>query len=109
MMLSSMSERMAKSEGQLMLPNYGNILQVLQLYLQHFVDAVGNIPPCCLLMAGVSLLEVAVDQLSPETYDVDGVVAALQKEQPKFLGPDVVSINQVRVRDVSAKLTSESM
>lgn len=44
---------------------------------------------------GTSLLEVPVDQLSPMTYDVEGVVAALQSVHPRFLGPDVVSMKQV--------------
>ncbi|CAN0089400.1 unnamed protein product, partial [Sphacelaria rigidula] len=45
--------------------------------------------------ADIGLLEVAVEQLSPSTYDLIGVVDALQKEQSEFLGPGVVSRKQL--------------
>ncbi len=39
-----------------------------------------------------------IEQLSPETFDVEGVVDALQKKHPFHLGPSLVSANQVCVR-----------
>lgn len=51
--------------------------------------------PYAIQTAGKSILEVAIDRLTPKTHDADGVVAALQFTHPRFLGPDVVSMNQV--------------
>ena len=42
-------------------------------------------------------MEVVIEQLSPQTYDVEGVVDALQKKHPSHLGPNLVSVHQVRV------------
>ncbi|CAM9945113.1 unnamed protein product [Ectocarpus sp. 4 AP-2014] len=45
--------------------------------------------------AGIAILEVQIEQLSPKTFDVSGVVDALQKKHPGHLGPDMVSVNQL--------------
>lgn len=57
----------------------------------HFV----NIGRILALQAGLAIIEVIIEQLSPRTYDVEGVVDALQKNHPSHLGPEVVSANQV--------------
>ncbi|CAM9333707.1 unnamed protein product [Ectocarpus sp. 13 AM-2016] len=55
---------------------------------------------------GIAIVEVQIEQLSPKTFDVSGVVDALQKKHPCHLGPDMVSVNQLE-RLVS-RLLSES-
>ncbi|CBJ31556.1 hypothetical protein Esi_0263_0039 [Ectocarpus siliculosus] len=45
--------------------------------------------------AGIAIVEVQIEQLSPKTFDVSGVVDALQKKHPCHLGPDMVSVNQL--------------
>lgn len=47
---------------------------------------------------GIAIVEVQIEQLSPKTFDVSGVVDALQKKHPCHLGPDMVSVNQVCLR-----------
>lgn len=47
------------------------------------------------IQTGFAILEVVIEQLSPGTYDVEGVVDALQKNHPSHLGPNTVSANQV--------------
>eukprot|EP00752_Nemacystus_decipiens_P007388 g6607.t1 len=43
----------------------------------------------------LAILEVFIEQLSPGTYDVEGVVDALQKNHPCHLGPNLVSTDQL--------------
>ncbi|CAN0105000.1 unnamed protein product, partial [Ectocarpus sp. 12 AP-2014] len=45
--------------------------------------------------SGIAIVEVQIEQLSPKTFDVSGVVDALQKKHPCHLGPDMVSVNQL--------------
>ncbi|CAM9737552.1 unnamed protein product [Ectocarpus fasciculatus] len=45
--------------------------------------------------AGIAIVEVQIEQLSPKTFDVSGVVDALQKKHPCHLGPDMVSVHQL--------------
>lgn len=64
----------------------------------HITPKYPSLLPSIPLVAGVGLLEVAVEQLSPSTYDVKGVVNALQKEQKEFMGAGVVSTKQVGLK-----------
>lgn len=47
---------------------------------------------------GMAVLEVVIEQLTPRTCDVNGVVDALQKNHPSHLGPNMVSANQVSLK-----------
>lgn len=51
------------------------------------------------VQAGLAILEVVIEQLSPGTHDVEGVVDALQKNHPSHLGPNMVSADQVSLSD----------
>lgn len=42
-------------------------------------------------------MKVTIEKLKPATYDVQGVVDALQTKYPRHLGSDVVNILQVRI------------
>lgn len=69
-----------------------------KLWNVHIIQECPPLLPSVSLIADIGLLEVAVEQLSPSTYDLIGVVDALQKEQSEFLGPGVVSRKQVGLK-----------